>query len=184
MKQFNCIMNTNKIRPVKRLVIRNPRLKTIRDNLRTLVSLAVLDEFRRLDNLDNLYREKLIINKKLTNSQFRRSCQLHEMKEFLTTTFSNSICVCASHRAIESTGISGDRVRYTVITEFDKDVVKSIGARYEIEEKWFSLPYYEKRSKFLEGYLRKMSNLIKGYSGHIITPFELHEQELRELRDF
>jgi hypothetical protein len=170
-------MNTNKIRLIKRLVIRNPELKTIRDNLRTLVSLAVLDEFRRLDNLEDLY-----IGKKLTPSQFRRSCQLHEMKEYLTTTFSNSICVCASRHIMGSTDVSGDRVRYTLITEFDKDVVKNIGARYEIQEKWFSLPYYEERSEFLERYLRKMSNLIKGYSGHIITPFELHEQELHELQ--
>ena len=165
----------NKIRPVRRLIIRNPRLKTIRNNLRTLVSLAVLDEYHRLDNLDNLYREKLIINKKLTPSQFRRTCQLHEMKEYLTTTFSNSICVCASRRTVESTNISGDRVRYTLITEFDKDVAKNIDARYEIQEKWFSLLYYEERSEFLERHLRKMSNIIKDYSGHIITPFELHE---------
>ena len=173
------MMNTYKIKPSRRLVIRSPKLKAIRDNLRTLISLAVLDEYRRLDNLGNLYRD--IADRDLSPSQFRRACQLHEMKEFLTTTFSNSICVCASHRTVESTSISGDRVRYTLITEFDKDVVKSLGARFEIQEKWFSLQYYEERHKFLERYLKKMNKLVGENCHQIITPLDLHEQELNNL---
>lgn len=174
-------MSTKKIKQTKKLIIRNPKLRTIRNNLRTLIKLAVLDEDKRLSKIRGLYSEKLRINGKLTASQYKRSCQIHEMREYLLTTYTNSICTCASRRVFESS-VSGDRVRYTLITEFDKEVVGSIGARYHIQEQWFSLEYYEENSRFLENFQKQMKARLVRYPGRVATPLELHKIELHEIR--
>jgi len=51
-------MDTKKIKPVKKILIKDPKIRTIRDNLRTVIKFAVIDEYERLKNLGNLYREK------------------------------------------------------------------------------------------------------------------------------
>lgn len=167
------IMNTKKIKKTRRLVIKNPKLRLARNNFRTIIKLAVLDEFQRIDSLDSLYLEKLRVRKKLTPTQFKRYNQLHEMKEYLITTFSNSICVCAGYRDIDA-DITGDRVRYSYISKFTKDGVDY----YEIQEKWFSLQYYDTRSQRFESYLKKMSGYMKKRPAPLVTPLELHKLHL------
>ena len=119
-------------------------------------------------------------NKKLTSSQSKRSRQVHEMKEYLITTFSDSICVCASLRQIDGS-ITGDRVKYTLITEFDECYSRSRGARYHIREKWFSMQYYEENSKFLEQHFMKMKERINQLPGPRTTTTEPHKQNLLEI---
>ena len=174
-------MDTKKIKPTRKLIIKNPRLQAIRDNFRTIIQLAVRDEWQRLMDLDSLYMEKERISKKLLTSHYKRTCQLQAMKEYLLTTFSNSICVCSRAGRL-SDSIAGDRVRYTFIVEFDKCVVDSFGARYYVREKWFSLEYYEENHDFLEQHLIEMKNRLKKSPGYITTTLELHARRLNEIR--
>ena len=174
-------MNTKKIKPTKKLIIKNPKLQTIRDNFRTIIQLRVRDEWRRLMDLGSLYLEKERINKKLTSTQYRRDGQLHKMREYLITTFANSICVCARDGRLSDI-VTGDRVRYDLITEYDDCYVKSSGTRYRIEEKWFSLKYYEENKEFLEEHFKKMKRRLNQFPGRITTILELHERNLREIK--
>ena len=174
-------MNTRKIKPTRKLIIKNPRLQAIRHNFRTIIQLAVRDEWRKFMDLEGLYTEKLRINKKELTSHYKRECQLHALKEYLLTTFSNSICVCSRVGRL-SDNITGDRVRYSVITEFDSCFIESFGARFLLEEKWFSLKYYEENYKILEHRLREKKMLLKKFPGCVITPLELHENRLHEIR--
>jgi len=175
------IMNEKKIKKTKELVIKDPRLKVIRDNFRIIIKLAVQDKYNQLRSLEGLYVDKLMKNKRLTPTQFRRSIHLHKMQEFLVATFVNSICVCASNRTIFNTNIKGNRVRYSFISEFDKNVSKKFGARYMVEERWYSLEYYEKNKIILEEYFRKMVNRMQQFPGSILTPYKLHQQSLNDL---
>ena len=174
-------MDTKKIKPSRKLIIKDPRLQAIRDNFRTIIQLAVRDEWRRLIDLLGLYVEKLRINNKLTTSQYKRLCQLHELERYLLTTFSDSICVCSRIGRL-SDSIMGNRVRYTFIKEFDECFVEIFGARYHVREKWFSLEYYEKNHDYLEQYLIKMKNRLKKSPGYITTSLELHVRRLHEIR--
>lgn len=174
-------MDTKKIKPSRKLIIKDPRLQAIRDNFRTIIQLTVRDEWRRLMDLKGLYMEKERLSKKLLTSHYKRTCQLHELERYLLTTFSDSICVCSRIGRL-SDSITGNRVRYTFIEEFGKCVVETFGARYHVREKWFSLEYYEKNHDFLEQHLTEMRNRLKKSPGYITTTLELHKRKLHEIR--
>jgi len=174
-------MNEKRIKMIKRIIVKDPRLKVIRDNFRIIIKLAVQDKYTQLRSLEGLYVEKLMKNKRLTPTQFRRSVYLHKIQEILVATFVNSICVCASNRTIFNSDIKGDRVRYSFISEFDKNFSKKFGACYIVEERWYSLEYYEKNKIFLEEYFRKMVNRTQQFPGSILTLYELHQQSLNDL---
>jgi hypothetical protein len=97
----------------------------IRANIRTIIKLTVIKEYNLLKNLWWLYTEKIMKKYKLMPSQFKCKVQLHRMREYLETTFANSICVCASRRDIHDNNIKGDKTRYSEISAFDRD---NIGA--------------------------------------------------------
>jgi len=175
------IMDTKRIKPTRKLIIKDPKLQSIRDNFRTVIQLAARDEWRRLMDLQGLYLEKERLRKKRLTSYHKRFCQLQAMKEYLLTTFSDSICVCSRIGRL-SDSIKGNRVRYTFIKEFDECVVESFGARYHVREKWFSLEYYEKNHDYLEQYLIEMKNRLKESPGYITTTLELHVRKLNEIR--
>ena len=65
-------------------------------------------------------------------------------------TFFNSICVCVIYRSIENSDITGDRVKYTLVTKFNNDI------NYKFERKWFSLQFYEDNRTFLDKNLEQM----------------------------
>ena len=175
-------MNTKKIRPTRKLVIKNPKLKKIRDNFRTVIQLAVRDEWERLMDLRGLYTEKVRIIKKELTSHHKRSSQLIAMEEYLTTTFSESICVCYRNGRL-SDSIKGDRVRYAYITQFEEPYDGSYDERYKVQELWFSLKYYEENHEFLEKYQKRMKNSINQFPGRITTTLELHERRLHDIRN-
>ena len=174
-------MNTRKIKTTRKLIIKNPKLQAIRHNFRIIIQLAVQDELNRLMDLDSLYLEKRRLSKKDLTSHYKRGCQLNAMKEYLLTTYSNSICVSSCVGRI-SDSITGDRVRYSFITEIDKCFIKSYGAHYLVEEKWFSLKYYEENYEFLEKYLKKMKTQLKQSPGRVIDILEVHERRVREIQ--
>ena len=177
-------MNTKKIKPTRKIIIKDPRLQKIRYNFRTIIQLAVRDEWHRLHGLESLYREKRRL-KKMLPSHYKRTRQLHEMKEYLTTTFSNSVCICARGGGFGfgHNNIEGDRVRYTFIGEFDECYIESLGARYEVEELWFSLKYYEENHEALEKHQKNKRKRLKECPGYITTPLELYERKLDEIRN-
>ncbi len=173
-------MDTKKIKPVKKIIIKNPRLRAIRDNLRAIIKLAVIDEYKRLTGLNILYQEK----EKLTPSQEKRVILLHHKREYLITTFANSICACASHRVIHSNETDGDRVRVSVISEFEENMVPHLGARFFLQEKWYSLQYYEENRREFKEYSRFMQECMDKRPGSIITPHEDYQLGLKTLGKF
>lgn len=73
---------------IKKIVLKDSRLRSIRGNLRTILKLAVQDK------IDSLYKiKKLYMNKKsLTPSQIKRSRELSKLRNDLNKSFSRSIC--------------------------------------------------------------------------------------------
>ncbi len=135
-------MSPRRLRPPHKIMIKHPRLRKLRDNLRRIIQLAVLDESNRLLSLSYLYSNKRRNFGQLTPSQIRRKVYLNKLRENLRFTFENSIGVCIS-RVLEggfNGDISGDRVRCSFVSEYDKYIY---GLKYLVEEKWVSLPYYE-----------------------------------------
>ena len=173
-------MDSKKIKPVKRVTIKNPKLRAIKDSLRTIIKLAVIDEYERLKDLGSLYRGKL----KLTPSQKKRKIQLHHMSEYLIDTFSNSICVCASRRRIHDTDIKGDRVRLSIISEYPETIIAHLRYRYILEEKWYSLQYYQENRKFFSDGFKRMKERMVRRSGSITTPQEIYRLDLKLLRKY
>ncbi|KKN15375.1 hypothetical protein LCGC14_0986710 [marine sediment metagenome] len=72
------------------IVLKDPKLRKARENLRTILKLAYYDERERLRNLNHLYFEK----DTLTPSQQKRDIQLGRMNNNLMTAFDNSILKC------------------------------------------------------------------------------------------
>ena len=183
-------MNAKKIKPIKKVIIKSTRLRAIRDNLRIIVKLAVIDEYERLSKLDQLYlqkhMEKYAITplKTLTSSQQKRWNQIHHKKEYLINTFVNSICVCASRRLIHDNDVKGDRVRVSIISEFEENMIPHIGARFILEEKWYSIQYYQENQKFFEETSKFMQKRMLMRAGSVITPQGIYQLGLKTLDEF
>ncbi len=177
-------MDAKKIRSVKKIIIKNPKIRTIRDNLRTVIKLAVIDEYERLKNLGNFYREKRRKSHKLTPSQEKRVILLHHKQEYLVTTFAHSICVCASRRLIHDRDVKGDRVKVSIVSEFEENMIPHMGARFVLEEKWYSLQYYEEYRRDFEERSRFMQKCMEKRSGSIITTQGLYRLGLKTLDEF
>ncbi len=104
------------IKPPRKYVIHNPRLRKIRKEFRTLIKLAVIDEYDRLRGLEKLYNERQLYNNiELTSAQKKRRGYLSRMRLFLEHCFHSSICVCAYKRGLRDADVSGDRVRCTEV---------------------------------------------------------------------
>ena len=183
-------MNTKKIKPVKKLILKSPRLRAIRDNLRTIIKFAVIAEYERLNKLNHLYLEKhmkrysITPSKTLTSSQKKRWNQLHHEQEYLIDMFVNSICVCANHRLIHVNDVKGDRVRVSIISEFEENMIPHMGARFILEEKWYSIQYYQENQKFFEEKSKFTHKRIITRSGSFLTPQELYQLGLKTLDEF
>ena len=65
----------------------------------------------------------------------------------------------------------------------DECYIESLGARYEVEELWFSLKYYEENYEFLEKHQRNKRKRLKECPGYIATTLELHKRRLDEIRN-
>lgn len=80
------------------IVLKDPKLRKIRENLRTILMLAYNDESKRLSQLTFLYLEKNI----LTPSQEKRETQLIKMNNNLMRVYNNSILQCRLGAACNS----------------------------------------------------------------------------------
>ena len=83
------------------IVLKDPNLRKIRENLRTILKLAYDDEWERLYKLAHLYLEK-DVQKDLTPSQRRREAQLDRGRNKLYHTFKDSILQCSLGAACKS----------------------------------------------------------------------------------
>lgn len=81
---------------VKKVILKNPRLRTIRCNMRIVLKLAVYSELERLRHLKRIYYDK----QHLTSSQDRRETYLIKTSNALSERLSNSTCQCNSGRCI------------------------------------------------------------------------------------
>ena len=174
----------SKIKPVKKVTIKNPKLRAIRDNLRIIIKLAVIDEYERLKDLQSLYLDKRMKGYTLTPSQEKRDIQLHHQSEYLIDTFSNSVCICASRRRIHDADIKGDRVRLSIIWEYPETIIAHLRYRYLIEEKWYSLQYYQENQKFFDDGFKKMKERMVQRPDSITTPQEIYQLDLILLRKY
>ena len=83
------------------IILKDPRLRKIRTNLRIILKIAYLDESERLDRLSDLYIEK-DVQKGLTPSQQRRETQLDRKDNELYHTYIKSILQCSLGAACSS----------------------------------------------------------------------------------
>ena len=79
----------------KKIIIRNPNLRQLRKNLRSVIKFAVDDELKRLRQIGYLYTNKRI-EKGLTPSQQKRSFAISKLKRDLRHSYSSSIIKCMS----------------------------------------------------------------------------------------
>lgn len=80
----------------KRITIKSPNLRNIRNNLRSLITIVVRRELSHLYNLQDLYFEKKYSrNIELTPSQERRLQSLKEHESKLYSCYLRSICECS-----------------------------------------------------------------------------------------
>ena len=83
----------------KRIIIKSLFLKNIRNNLRSLITIAVRTELSHMYNLQDLYFEKKNSrNIELTPSQERRLQSLKEHESKLYNCYLRSICECSGVR--------------------------------------------------------------------------------------
>ncbi len=81
---------------VKKVEIKDSKLRNLRKGLRQVLKLAVHDKFAYYTHLENLYREKRIKRGNLTPSQLKRTRELSKLKNKLNTDFQRSVCHCSS----------------------------------------------------------------------------------------
>ena len=92
---------------VKKIILKNPRLRTIRRNLRIVLKLAVSSELERLRHLRRIYCDK----RHLTPFQDKRETFLIKTSNALLARLSNSTCQCnleercISHRELVEKGL-------------------------------------------------------------------------------
>jgi len=138
-------MRLKRWRPI---IIKDIRLRVIRENLRTLMRLAVDAEIKRLDYLEDLYRQKRI-NHKQTPSQWLRELFIYDKKDSIMTALDSSILRCSEGSTCKSREVMP---LAQDISTLDKDMVwnpllrhwicidcfnfyyKSESARNELEE--------------------------------------------------
>jgi len=144
------------IKPPREYIIHSPRLRKIRRELRTLIKLAVLDEYERLDKLEMLYRNKEY-KEYLNVAQKKRIHYLIYMRQKIKHTFLNSICACARGNSLTHADISGDRVRYHLIRKSkhwdDNPCI--------IEKQFYSKDTFEKEGSNYMEYYRHMRWVCK-----------------------
>jgi len=76
---------------VVKISIKDPRLRNIRRNLRTVIKLAAKAEEERLDKLEDLYHEKYM-SQGLAPSQNKRDTYLIQARDKLGYALAESIC--------------------------------------------------------------------------------------------
>lgn len=109
-------MKSKRWRPIN---LKDIRLRVIRENLRTLMKLAVDAEISRLNDKEDLYRQKRI-NDKQTPSQWKRELFIYNKKESLVSAQNNSILRCSEGSTCKSSEIS---MLTQELSTLDKDMV-------------------------------------------------------------
>lgn len=87
-----------KSKKTRLIALKDPKLRKIRENLRTILKLAYYSERERLRNLEHLYIER----DSLTPSQQKRNIQLGRMNNDLMTAYNHSILKCSLGAACNS----------------------------------------------------------------------------------
>ena len=80
-----------KSKKIHKVILKNPRLRQIRNNLRTVLKLAINKELDRLEHLKGLY----VFKKKLTPSQKKRRSQIWGKWNSLYHRYRQSTLQCA-----------------------------------------------------------------------------------------
>ncbi len=101
------------------IILKDFRLRVIRENLRTLISLAVDAEISRLNEKEDLYRQRRI-NHRQTPSQWRRELSIYDKKESIMKTLNSSILRCSEGSTCKSREIMP--LTQDILT-LDKDMV-------------------------------------------------------------
>ena len=78
----------------KAIIIKDPKLRIVRENLRLLLKAAIDSRLSHLSHLEDLYRKKRI-SYKLTPSQWNREVSISKMINNLLHARANSILTCS-----------------------------------------------------------------------------------------
>jgi len=138
----------------KKIIIRNEKLRKVRNNLREIIIRAVYDEMQILQNFGNLYRDVL----SLKPEEQKESAILQGRITKLSSLLSKSICVCPL-----CTQSDKDMV-YIPIHEMwfcvecqEKDLIwyRAMGSAEDRRQNDYINYYYEQKEKFERRFLNK-----------------------------
>jgi hypothetical protein len=142
------------IKPLHVFTVKHPQLKRIRRALRTVIKLAVVDEYKRLTHYIHLYDDKRFNGNGLTPTQKRRRSYLQHKRTFLKESFKNSIIVAKDDNRLYNADPSGERLRFTEVIEFENEpwneyaIKKLNGARFIIKHVFYSPKKYEQNPRY------------------------------------
>lgn len=88
----------------KTSILKNPRLRKIRKNLRDVIISAVNIEIDRLSALEKLYTEKRWKSGLMIPSRWKRECSLYNKSSELRRALKKSICLCDNSAGCVSGG--------------------------------------------------------------------------------
>ena len=145
----------------KKVIIRNERLKKLRNNLRQIIILAVYDEIEILRNFDSLYEGWL----ELTQEEQKEVAYLQGTKHELLSLLNNSICVCplCTKEDKDIVYIPDHKTWYCIECQ-DKGLIwyPSHGSEEDRRQHDYINCYYEQKEKFTKRFLNKgRENSIK-----------------------
>jgi len=155
--------------------LRSSQLTLLRNNLRLIIKLALIEELRKLEILEGLYLR--LSYKGLAPSQKKRFLQLSHKIDDLRYTFINSICTCASNSPYRllKTLINKRMVRIPIISELDIPY-KHNKDKFFFEYKWYCIDCFKDRKKaWFEDFKTRLTEMEKAHTSFIV---------IRDLKDY
>ncbi len=142
------------MRDERRIIIRNERLKKIRNNLRGVLRMAVYDEIEILRKFDSLYEGWL----ELTPKERKEVAYLQGTKHELYDLLDKSICVCPlCSKADKDMVYIADHETWYCIECQEKDLIwyPSHGSEENRRQHDYINWYLEQKERFTKKYLSK-----------------------------
>ncbi|MFX1470577.1 MAG: hypothetical protein ACFFB8_18175 [Promethearchaeota archaeon] len=142
------------MRDERKIIIRNERLRKIRNNLREIIIRAVYDEMEILQNFDNLYQDW----SSLTPEEQSESGILQAKITNLFSLLSKSICACPLCTQTDKDMVYIDLYETWYCTECqEKDLIwyHPMGSEEDKKQHDYINYYYEQKEKFMKRFHNK-----------------------------
>ena len=138
----------------RKIIIRNEKLRKIRNNLREIIIRAVYDEIEILRNYTNLYEPWL----DLTPKEQKEVAYLQGTKTELSSLLSKSICACPLCTQTDKDMVYIDLYETWYCIECqEKDLIwyHPMGSEEDKRQHDYINYYYEQKEKFTKRFLNK-----------------------------